>query len=303
MTRAVDVAGTSPPIIRASSRVMARPRPVPPKRCAVEASARVNSTNSLACYSAVMPMPVLGENHHSLLAEKRRMPASHPIGRHVIGMGQLEARQLGMIGGDNLDADRQTLITKASRSRKRRTPRHGDEHHAFHPFMIRFHSPTCDLVRPVRVHVERKQLCRRSDEVIVSFKESPHGLIPLCARERCGSYFKGREFEPALDFEYGFRLQQSPFCRILIIGEKRAAVLPSAKPEPSSPYRINRKVRQRFLDDATELLECLKRALADVKHVRLIGNIAVEIADPSDALAPEVGIERARKYRSFVGER
>src|SRR6266511_5693304 len=30
---------TSPPIIRASLRVMARPRPVPPKRCAVVASA------------------------------------------------------------------------------------------------------------------------------------------------------------------------------------------------------------------------------------------------------------------------
>src|SRR5215475_11761678 len=197
-----------------------------------------------------------------------------------------------MIGGNNLDADRQTLITKASRNRKRWTSRHGDENHAYHPFMIRFHSPTCDLVRPVRVHVERKQLCRRSDEVIVSFKESLHGLIPLCAHERCGSYIKGREFEPALDFEYGLRLQQSPFCRILIIGEKRAAVLPSAKPQPGRPYCINRKVRQRFLDDATELLECLEGVLADVKHARLVGNIAVEIAEPGDAPALEVGIER-----------
>ena len=34
---------TSPPIMRASLREMASPRPVPPKRCAVEASAWVNS--------------------------------------------------------------------------------------------------------------------------------------------------------------------------------------------------------------------------------------------------------------------
>src|SRR5262249_40165504 len=40
---------TSPPIRRASLRVMARPSPVPPKRCAVVASAWVNSSNSLAC--------------------------------------------------------------------------------------------------------------------------------------------------------------------------------------------------------------------------------------------------------------
>ena len=42
---------TSPPIMRASLREMASPRPVPPKRCAVEASAWVNSSNSFACCS------------------------------------------------------------------------------------------------------------------------------------------------------------------------------------------------------------------------------------------------------------
>src|ERR1700758_2327159 len=49
---------TSPPIMRASLRVMASPSPVPPKRWAVVASAWVNSSNSFACCSAVMPMPV-----------------------------------------------------------------------------------------------------------------------------------------------------------------------------------------------------------------------------------------------------
>src|SRR5262249_30641977 len=49
---------TSPPIMRASLRVIARPSPVPPKCCAVEASAWLNSSNSFACCSAVIPMPV-----------------------------------------------------------------------------------------------------------------------------------------------------------------------------------------------------------------------------------------------------
>src|SRR5215467_362201 len=49
---------TSPPIMRASLRVMASPSPVPPKRCAVAASAWLNSSNSFACCSGVMPMPV-----------------------------------------------------------------------------------------------------------------------------------------------------------------------------------------------------------------------------------------------------
>src|SRR6516225_9876535 len=49
---------TSPPIMRASLRVMARPSPVPPKFWAVVASAWLNSSNSFACCSAVMPIPV-----------------------------------------------------------------------------------------------------------------------------------------------------------------------------------------------------------------------------------------------------
>src|SRR6266699_1624626 len=49
---------TSPPIMRASLRVMARPSPVPPYCRAVEESAWVNSSNNLACCSGVMPMPV-----------------------------------------------------------------------------------------------------------------------------------------------------------------------------------------------------------------------------------------------------
>src|SRR5262249_54313745 len=44
--------------MRASLRVMARPSPVPPKCWAVVLSAWLNSSNSLACCSAVMPMPV-----------------------------------------------------------------------------------------------------------------------------------------------------------------------------------------------------------------------------------------------------
>jgi hypothetical protein len=42
----------------ASLRVIASPKPVPPKRCAVEASAWVDSANSLACRSGVTPIPV-----------------------------------------------------------------------------------------------------------------------------------------------------------------------------------------------------------------------------------------------------
>jgi hypothetical protein len=43
---------------RASLRVMASPSPVPPKCCAVVLSTWLNSSNSFACCSDVIPMPV-----------------------------------------------------------------------------------------------------------------------------------------------------------------------------------------------------------------------------------------------------
>src|SRR5260370_39113196 len=54
---------TSPPIMRASLREMARPRPVPPKRRAVAASAWLNSSNSFAFCSALSPNPVSHPPH------------------------------------------------------------------------------------------------------------------------------------------------------------------------------------------------------------------------------------------------
>ncbi len=49
---------TSPPIMSASARVIARPRPDPPNRRAVEPSACVKRWNSEACAAAGMPTPV-----------------------------------------------------------------------------------------------------------------------------------------------------------------------------------------------------------------------------------------------------
>ena len=48
----------SPPIMRQRRRLIARPSPVPPYLRVVEASAWVNSSNSFAVCSGVMPMPV-----------------------------------------------------------------------------------------------------------------------------------------------------------------------------------------------------------------------------------------------------
>ena len=48
----------SPPSRLASSRLMARPRPVPPNFRAVPASACWNASKMIFCFSGAMPMPV-----------------------------------------------------------------------------------------------------------------------------------------------------------------------------------------------------------------------------------------------------
>ena len=59
---------TSPPIIRASLRVMARPSPVPPNRWAVVASAWVNSSNSFACSAGSQAYASIGDGQLNPMA-------------------------------------------------------------------------------------------------------------------------------------------------------------------------------------------------------------------------------------------
>jgi hypothetical protein len=75
----------------------------------------------------------------------------------------LKAGELVMIGSDDLNARRQTLIPEARWHSQRRTARHCDEKHGFHPFVIRRHLLTSNLLRPTQINIERKQLCSWSD--------------------------------------------------------------------------------------------------------------------------------------------
>jgi hypothetical protein len=86
---------TSPPIMRASLRVMARPSPVPPKRCAVEASAWLNSSNSFACCSAVMPMPVSETANSTKLLPLLTLRAAS-LTSPSLGRGGLEQKEMAM---------------------------------------------------------------------------------------------------------------------------------------------------------------------------------------------------------------
>ena len=58
----------SPPISSTSCFEMARPRPVPPKRRVVEASACVNASNREPALSGAMPMPVSRTANRSVTA-------------------------------------------------------------------------------------------------------------------------------------------------------------------------------------------------------------------------------------------
>ena len=68
----------------ASLRVIARPRPVPPNRWAVLASAWANSSKSFACYPGVIPMPVT-ETDSAMAAVAHHAPAQ----RHLALLGEL----------------------------------------------------------------------------------------------------------------------------------------------------------------------------------------------------------------------
>ena len=133
-----------------------------------------------------------------------------------------------------------SLGAEASRHGERRTSRHRDRKHALHPFVVGLHLAARDLARPRQIGVEGKQLRRRGDEEVVRSEETPHRLIPFRAHTGRRRNVVGRQLEPAFDLEDRFRLQERAFCRIVVIGQQRAAALPCAQPQPGVPDRIDR---------------------------------------------------------------
>ena len=80
---------TSPPISCARWRVIARPRPVPPKRRVVELSACVKAANSWPSCSGAMPMPVSRTLEAHAHASRSRSPAASHAQRDPPVLGEL----------------------------------------------------------------------------------------------------------------------------------------------------------------------------------------------------------------------
>src|SRR6202022_3422291 len=96
-----------------------------------------------------------------------------------------------MIGTYDLNPDRQSLVAEASRHCECRTTRHGDGKHAFHPFVVGFHLLASDLLRPMGVYVEWKELGCGNNEEVILFEKSSHGVIPFRAHDGGARIFKG----------------------------------------------------------------------------------------------------------------
>ena len=75
------------------------------------------------------------------------------------------ATQFSVIWGDNLDADRQTLVIKVGWGGEGRTSRHCYRKHTLHPLVIRFHLCSGDFLRSMDVNVEREKLRSFKDNV------------------------------------------------------------------------------------------------------------------------------------------
>ena len=69
-----DCSSIRPPMILASRREMARPRPVPPKRRVTEASVCVKGSKMRSCSSSGMPIPVLLPRRRRAVSDCPRSP-------------------------------------------------------------------------------------------------------------------------------------------------------------------------------------------------------------------------------------
>ena len=159
--------------------------------------------------------------------------------------------------------------------------------------MIGARRPPGEFLRPGQVGIERGDLRRRRDEEIVALEKHADRLIPGRAHQRRSGDVGGRKRQGVFDFVHGFGLQQRALLRVLVIGQQSCAQLPGTKPQPSLQHGVDRIIGHGLVDRAAELLKCLERTFGDLQRTRLVTDMTAEIADPGDALAFEIDVERA----------
>ena len=158
----------------------------------------------------------------------------------------------------------------------------------------------CSAFAPV---TKWKELRRGQDEVVVLFKKSPHCLIPLGSHDRCSRDIEGCKLQTTLDLKNGLGLHQRALGWVFIVGENCAAALPRPKLKPGTPDCLDGIIRLGLLDGAAHGLEGLERALADFKHSGFIGQVAVEIARPGNALTLKFVLQLCLESRSVTRDR
>ena len=86
------------------------------------------------------------------------------------------------------------------------------------------------------------------------------------ADHRCGGDIVGGLFKPDLDFVDSFGLEESPFCRVIVELENRAALLPPANAEHRLPNSVEGIIRGAVphSTSSAKTLEDFKGAFADV---------------------------------------
>src|SRR4030095_5994294 len=105
----------------------------------------------------------------------------------------------------------------------------------------------------------------------------------------------GRQLRAGLDLEDGLRLEQAAQGRVVVELGERSALLPSAQPDERPPDLLQRVVRNSLVDDASQALKGLQRRTAHLQHAGLAGRETLEVAQPGDPLALEIGTERAEE--------
>src|SRR5437763_1877732 len=86
-------------------------------------------------------------------------------------VGHLKDAEILFVAPDNLDADGKAFRCESTRHRSGRISRGRDIPTGFHPIDIARELHSIDLGGIWRVHVERRQLRRRQNEVLIFFEE------------------------------------------------------------------------------------------------------------------------------------
>ncbi len=192
----------------------------------------------------------------------------------------------------DLHSHRQAPRPEPDRHRQAGQADQADRHDHLHPAVIGVHGVPVDALRPAPVDREWPDLRGRQDNRVIGPEQPGRHGVPFRPDDGRRMDLRRAQTLPALDFPDRLGLGQGALDGVVVDSGQRVCIQHAAQRGPGLPKCHRRKGRGQGFNDCAQVLQHAKARLALRKYPRLAWIGPTPVAQPADAHAAKVRLQK-----------